>query len=222
MFKLLCSAIARLLAGILMISVLLSVTAGTMDFPAGRLFMLVLFVPMLLAGVFLFIKDPELLQKRLSSGEKEDTQKWVVALSGIMFISSFVLAGLDFRFNWFQLPKQATYITAGVFLVGYALYFVVMKQNAYLSRTVEVQENQQVISTGVYSVVRHPMYSATVIMFLAMPLVLGSVIALVPMLFYPFIIAARIKNEEKVLEEGLPGYTEYKEKVKYRLIPFVW
>ena len=222
MFKLLCNALARLLAGMLIIYVLLSVTAGTTDFPAGLLFMGILFVPMLLVGIYLFVNDPELLKKRLSSGEKEDTQKWVVALSGIMFLSSFVLAGLDFRFSWFQLPRTVTYIAAGVFLIGYALYFVVMKQNTYLSRTVEVQEHQQVISTGLYGVVRHPMYFATVIMFLSMPIVLGSVIALIPMLIYPFLLVARIKNEEKVLEEGLEGYKEYEKKVKYRLIPFIW
>ena len=177
---------------------------------------------MLILGVVLFVKAPELLEKRLQSKEKESTQKGVVAASGLMFIGAFVMAGLDFRFDWTNVPAWIVILAAVILLASYGMYGEVMRENAYLSRTVEVQENQKVIDTGLYGVIRHPMYTATIFLFLAIPLVLGSWIAFAVMLLYPTALIARIGNEEKVLEEGLQGYTEYKKKVKYRLVPFVW
>lgn len=196
--------------------------AGTLAYPNAWLFLALLFIPMLMLGVVLFTKAPELLEKRLQSKEKENTQKGVVAASGLMFIGSFVLAGLDFRFGWTNVPDWVVMVSAVVLLASYGMYGEVMRENAYLSRTVEVQENQKVIDTGLYGVIRHPMYTATIFLFLAIPLVLGSWIAFAVMLLYPVVIIARIGNEEKVLEEGLPGYREYKKKVRYRLIPFIW
>ncbi len=181
-----------------------------------------LFVPMLFLGVVLLAKAPDLLEKRLNDKEEEDEQKKVVGLSGLMFMAGFILCGLDFRWGWTDVPVAVTIMAAGVLLIGYGLYMEVMRENAYLSRTVEVQEGQKVIDTGLYGVVRHPMYIATVLMFLAMPLVLGSWIGFVIFLVYPFLTVKRIRNEEEVLEVGLEGYKEYKEKVKYRMIPFVW
>ena len=196
--------------------------AGTWNYPNAWLFLGLLFIPMLMLGVILFVKAPELLEKRLQSKEKESTQKGVVAVSGLMFLGSSVLAGLDFRFGWTNVPSWVVAVAAVVLLASYGMYGEVMRENAYLSRTVEVQENQKVIDTGLYSVIRHPMYTATIFLFLAMPVVLGSWLAFAVMLLYPVVIVARIGNEEKVLEEGLPGYAEYKKKVKYRLVPFVW
>lgn len=201
---------------------LLFLPAGTFAYPNAWLFLALLFIPMLMLGVVLFTKAPELLEKRLQSKEKENTQKGVVAASGLMFIGSFVLAGLDFRFGWTNVPDWVVMVSAVVLLASYGMYGEVMRENAYLSRTVEVQENQKVIDTGLYGVIRHPMYTATIFLFLAIPLVLGSWIAFAVMLLYPVVIIARIGNEEKVLEEGLPGYREYKKKVRYRLIPFIW
>ena len=186
------------------------------------MFIAVLFGPMLILGVFLFIKSPGLLEKRLNNKEKEKTQKGVLALSGLMFPAGFVISALDFRFGWSYVPMWAMIAAAALFLVGYGLYAEVMRENAYLSRTVEIQENQKVISTGLYSVVRHPMYLATLLMFLPLALILGSLWGLIPFALYPVIIVIRIINEEKVLENGLDGYIEYKSKVKYRLIPFIW
>ncbi|MBR6642835.1 MAG: isoprenylcysteine carboxylmethyltransferase family protein [Lachnospiraceae bacterium] len=220
--KLLISALTKFLAGLILMGLVLFLPAGTWNYPNAWLFLGLLFIPMLMLGVILFVKAPELLEKRLQSKEKESTQKGVVAVSGLMFLGSFVLAGLDFRFGWTNVPSWVVAVAAVVLLASYGMYGEVMRENAYLSRTVEVQENQKVIDTGLYSVIRHPMYTATIFLFLAMPVVLGSWLAFAVMLLYPVVIVARIGNEEKVLEEGLPGYAEYKKKVKYRLVPFVW
>jgi len=220
--KLLISATTKFLAGLVLMGLILFLPAGTYYYFNGWLFLGLLFVPMLLLGVVMFLKAPALLEKRLQSKEKENTQKGVVAASALMFLGAFVLAGLDFRFGWTSVPKWLVLVAAVILLASYAMYAEVMRENAYLSRTVEVQENQKVVDTGLYGVIRHPMYTATIFLFLAIPLVLGSWISFVIMLLYPAAIVARIGNEEKVLEEGLPGYKEYKEKVKYRLIPFVW
>ncbi len=220
--KLIMKGIAFLLTGLVMMGALFFLSAGTFGYWNGWLMLGILFIPMLLMGLVLLVKDRSLLEKRLQLKEKQTTQKGVVALSGLMFLAGFVLAGLDFRFGWLPLPKAVSVIAAVVFLAGYGMYAEVLRENTYLSRTVEVQEDQKVIDTGLYGIVRHPMYTATLLMFLAMPLVLGSVIALAVFLAYPVIIIARLNNEEQVLEEGLKGYTEYKQKVKYRLLPFIW
>ena len=220
--KLLINALTKFILGIVLIGALLFLPAGTWRYPNAWLFMALLFVPMLILGAVLFCKASELLKKRLNSKEKENTQLGVVALSAIMFIASFVLAGLDFRFGWSHVPSWAVAVAAAVQLAAYILYAEVMRENAYLSRTVEVQQDQKVVDTGLYGIVRHPMYAATVLLYLAMPIVLGSWCALLVMLVYPILIVFRIRNEEKVLENGLAGYAEYKSKVKYRLIPFVW
>lgn len=220
--KLLLSALTKFIAGIVLMGLVLFLPAGTWNYSNAWLFLGLLFIPMLILGVVLFVKAPELLEKRLQSKEKESTQKGVVAVSGLMFIGAFVLAGLDFRFGWTHVPAWVVTVAAIVLLASYGMYGEVMRENAYLSRTVEVQKNQKVIDTGLYGVIRHPMYTATIFLFLAIPLVLGSWIAFAVMLLYPAAIIARIGNEEKVLEEGLQGYTEYKKKVKYRLIPFIW
>ena len=215
-------AIIKFVVGVVLIGILVFLPAGTFDYPGAWLFMGVLFVPMFIVGIVMMIKNPELLKKRLNAKEKQAEQSLVIKLSGLMFIVGFVLAGLDFRFSWIELPDWVQYVAAVFFLIGYVFYAEVLRENTYLSRTVEVQENQKVIDTGLYGIVRHPMYSATIVLFLAMPLVLGSIISFVIFLAYPVLIAMRIKNEEKVLEEGLDGYVAYKEKVRYRLIPFIW
>ena len=215
-------AIGKLLMGLALLALLLFLPAWTLYYPQAWLFLGILFIPMILVGIVLFVKSPELLEKRLDAKEEESEQRTVVALSGLMFLAAFIFAGLSFRFGWLMLPFPVSIAAAVVFLAGYAMYAEVLRENTYLSRTIEVQEDQKVIDTGLYGVVRHPMYLATVILFLSMPLILGSVISFLIMLFYIPIIAKRIRNEEQVLEEGLPGYPEYKEKVKYRLIPFLW
>ena len=215
-------AIGKLLMGLLLLGLLLFLPAWTLHYPQAWLFLGILFIPMILVGIVLFVKSPELLEKRLDAKEEESEQRSVVALSGLMFLAAFIFAGLSFRFGWLMLPFPVSIAAAVVFLAGYVMYAEVLRENTYLSRTIEVQEDQKVIDTGLYGVVRHPMYLATVILFLSMPLILGSVISFLIMLFYIPIIAKRIRNEEQVLEEGLPGYPEYKEKVKYRLIPFLW
>ena len=220
--KLFFQALAKFVAGILVMGGLLFLSAGTFQYPQAWLLLGVLFVPMLIAGVIIMFRSPALLEKRLNAKEEESEQKSVVALSAVMFLAAFVLAGLNFRFGWFVLPMWACIAAAVVFLAAYLMYAEVMRENVWLSRTVEVQENQKVIDTGLYGVVRHPMYLSTLVLFLAMPLVLGSVFSFVVMLAYIPIIAKRIRNEEKVLEEGLPGYTEYKTKVKHKVIPFIW
>lgn len=220
--KLLCDALIKFMFWIVLLGAMLFLPAWTLNYPHAWLFLGVLFVPMLLMGIVLFFKAPDLLEKRLNNKEKEKTQQGVVALSGLMFPIGFVLSALDFRFGWSRVPLWLTILSAVIFLIGYAMYAEVMRENAYLSRTVEVQEGQTVISTGLYGVVRHPMYLATLLMFLPIPLILGSLWGLIPFAIYPVLIAVRIYNEERVLTERLSGYAAYKIKVKYRLIPFVW
>ena len=215
-------AITRFLAGLLIVGLLLFLPAGTFQYPQGWLLLGILFVLMFIAGLVMLKKNPELLKKRLNAKEKETEQKEVILFSGIMFLAAFILAGLSFRFGWLMLPFSVSIIFGAVFLTAYALYAEVLRENTYLSRTIEVQENQKVIDTGLYGIVRHPMYMATVFLFLAMPLVLGSVISFVIMLGYIPIIVKRIRNEEQVLTKDLKGYEAYKKKVKYRLIPYIW
>ena len=188
----------------------------------GWLLLAILFIPMFLAGIFMMLKNPALLKRRLEAKEEQQQQDLVIKLSGIMFISGFIIASLGYRFGWYMLPKTAVYIAAAVFLLAYILYAEVLRENTYLSRTIKVEENQTVVDTGLYGIVRHPMYSVTLILFLSIPLILGSVYAFIIFLAYPFIIAKRIKGEEELLEKELIGYTEYKQSVKYRLIPFIW
>lgn len=220
--QLLLDGLKKTVAGIVMIGLLLFFPAGTLHYFNGWLFCGVLFIPVIIMGIVLFIKAPDLLRKRLQEKEEQAEQQSVVALSGLMFLAGFILAGLDFRFGWTQLPMWLVYAAAAAFLLGYGMFAEVMRENAYLSRTVEVQEGQVVVDTGLYGIVRHPMYTATVVMFLAMPLVLGSAVSFAVFLVYPFLLVKRIRNEEQVLEDGLVGYMEYKQKVKYRLIPFIW
>ena len=214
--------IIKYIAGLVLVGILVFVPAGTLVYPGGWLFMGLLFIPMLILGIVLLLKAPELLAKRLNNREEESEQKKVVGLSAVMFLAGFVLCGLDFRFGWTNVPFAVVIVAAVVLLAGYLMYMEVMRENAYLSRTVEVQEGQKVIDTGLYGIVRHPMYSATVLMFVSIPLVLGSWIGFVIFLIYPLLLVKRIRNEEEVLEAGLAGYKEYKEKVEYRMIPFVW
>ena len=215
-------AITKYIFGVLVIGLLIFLPAGTISFFNGWLFMGLLFIPMFFAGIVLMVKNPELLKKRLNAKEKLDEQGTVIKLSGLMFAVGFVVAGLGFRMHWFILPTSFAAVASIVFLVSYGLYAEVLRENTYLSRTIEVQENQKVIDTGLYGVVRHPMYSATLLLFLSMPLVLGSVYAFIIFCAYPFIIAKRIKSEEQFLEKELAGYSEYKKKVKYRMVPFIW
>ena len=220
--NLLIQAMGKFFLGVILLGVLLFVPAWSLRYWQGWLLMGILFVPMFVAGLIMLWKNPELLRKRLNAKEKEAEQKAVVALSGMLFIAAFVVAGLNWRFRLWVLPDWAVWVAAGLFLASYLLYAEVLRENTYLSRTIEVQENQKVIDTGLYGVVRHPMYMATTILFLAMPLVLASPISFIIMLGYLPVIAKRIKNEEEVLEQGLEGYQEYKKKVKYRMIPPIW
>ncbi|MBR2388719.1 MAG: isoprenylcysteine carboxylmethyltransferase family protein [Clostridia bacterium] len=220
--KLLLNALTKFIFGVIAIAILLFLPAGTFLYPNAYLFMAVLFVPVIIMGVVLYIKAPALLEKRLSEKENESTQKWVVALSGLMFVAAFIIPALDFRFSLSNVPLWCVILSSVIFLIGYAIFAEVLRENAYLSRTVEVQNGQTVISTGLYGVVRHPMYLATLLMFIPMPLILGSFWGLIPLSAYPVIIVVRIINEEKVLTKGLSGYEEYKKKVKYRLIPFIF
>ena len=220
--KLFIQAIAKFLLGVILVGVLVFWPAGTLAFYNGWLFMAVLFIPMFGAGIVMMFKNPELLQKRLNAKEKRGEQALVVKLSGLMFLAGFVVAGLNFRFDWYMVPRGVSVGATVVFLIAYLLYAEVLRENTYLSRIIEVQEGQKVIDTGLYGIVRHPMYSVTLLLFLAMPFILGSVYSFVIFLAYPFIIAARIRNEEQLLEQELAGYKEYKQKVKYRMIPFVW
>lgn len=220
--KLFLQALLKFTLGVVLVGVLIFLPAGTLAFFNGWLFMGILFIPMFVAGIVMMFKNPDLLKKRLNAKEKEGEQSLVVKLSGLMFIAGFVVAGLDYRFGWCPLPQGVSIGAAVFFLVAYALYAEVLRENTYLSRTIEVQENQKVIDTGLYGIVRHPMYSATLLLFLAMPLVLGSVFSFIVFLLYPLLIAKRLKNEEALLEKELDGYREYKQKVKYRLIPFIW
>lgn len=215
-------AILKFLLGVVLVGVLVFLPAGTLSYVNGWIFMGILFLPMFAAGLVMMRKNPELLKKRLNAKEKMREQGLIIKLSGLMFIVGFVVSGLDYRFGWTALPLGFSIGAAVIFLIGYVLYADVLKENAYLSRTIEVQENQKVVDTGLYSVVRHPMYSVTLMLFLSMPIILGSMFAWIVFLAYPFLVAQRLKGEEKFLEEELAGYKEYKQKVKYRLIPYIW
>lgn len=220
--KLLLQALIKYIAGIVMVGTLLFLPAGTFNFWNAWLLMGLLFIPIFIVMICLWVKSPELLKKRLNTKEKEKEQKYVILISILLFFSAFIIAGLDFKFGWSQMPQWIIKVSSIILLISYALYIEVMRENAYLSRSVEIQENQKVIDTGLYGIIRHPMYFATILLYLAFPLVLGSWIAFAIFLIFPFVLAKRIKNEEKILEEGLEGYKEYKQKVKYKMIPFVW
>lgn len=215
-------AIIKFVLGVIVIGILLFLPAGSFQYWNAWLFMGILFVPMFFAGIVMMMKNPQLLEKRLYAKEKQTEQRLVIKLSGLMFVAGFVIAGLNFRFQWIVLPVQVVWAGAVLFLLSYLIYAEVLRENTYLSRTVEVQEGQKVIDTGLYGIVRHPMYSATIVLFLSMPLVLGSVISFVIFLTYPVIITKRIRNEEEVLAKELEGYAAYQKKVKYKIIPFLW
>lgn len=220
--KLFFEAIAKFLLGVLLVALLVFLPAGTLNFIQGWLFISILFIPMFFAGIVMMIKNPALLKSRLDAKEKQNDQSLVVKLSALMFICGFVVAGLGYRFSWYILPFWTSYVFCVLFLLAYILYAEVLRENTYLSRTIKVEEGQKVIDTGLYGIVRHPMYSVTLILFLSIPLILGSLYAFIIFLAYPFIIAKRIKGEEELLTKELVGYSEYKNKVKYRLIPFIW
>ena len=220
--KLFFQALSKFLIGLIIICILLFIPAGTLDYPNGWLFIALLFIPMFFAGIIMLFKSPDLLRRRLNAKESEDEQKTVILVSGIIFLLAFILAGLNFRFGWFKLPTVVIIISSVIFLIAYIMYAEVLRENEYLSRTVEVSENQKVVDSGLYGLVRHPMYTSTIFLFLSMPLVLDSIFSFIVMLVYPIIIIFRIRNEEKVLENELIGYKEYKEKVKYKLIPYLW
>ena len=220
--KLFIQAIIKFTLGITIIGILIFAPAQTINYWNGWLLMGLLFIPMFIAGIIMIIKSPNLLEKRLNAKEKEREQKKVILYSGLMFLSGFIIAGLNYKYNWIMIPNIVVIISSIIFILAYIIYAEVLRENEYLSRTIEVQENQKVIDTGLYGIVRHPMYGATILLFLTMPLILGSIISFVIFLIYPFIIAKRIKNEEEVLERELLGYTEYKNKVNYKMIPFIW
>ena len=220
--KLFLKAITRYILGIVIVGVLLFIPANTFEYWNAWLFMGILFIPMFIAGIILMIKNPMLLKSRLDIKEKEKEQRQVILYSGLMFFFGFLIAGLNYRFSWVILPNIVVIIASILFIISYILYAEVLRENTYLSRTIKVQENQKIVDTGLYGIVRHPMYSITLLLFLTMPLILGSIISFVIFLIYPFIISKRINNEEKVLEKELKGYIDYKKKVKYRLIPFIW
>ncbi len=220
--KLFSKALTKFGFGLIIVFLLLFIPAGSLYYLNGWLFIALLFIPMFIAGIIMFTKSPELLKRRLNAKEEEAEQKIVILISGIMFLLAFVLAGLNFRFGWFHLPTMVIIIASIIFLISYIMYSEVLRENMYLSRTVEVSENQKVVDTGLYGLVRHPMYTSTIFLFLSMPLILDSIFSFIIMLIYPIIIIFRIKNEEKVLEQELEGYKEYKEKVKYKIMPFIW
>ncbi len=222
MMKLLVEALTKFTCGLLLVGLLIFLPAGTFCYTYGWLFVGLLFVPMLIAGFVMLYKSPEFLKKRLDAKEKQAAQKGVLAFSGLMFIGGFVVAGMDFRFGWSAMPTWVVITASVLFLIAYALYAEVMRENVYLSRTIKVEEGQTVVDTGMYGIVRHPMYAVTILLFLMIPLVLGSWYALIVFAFYPAIIIIRLKDEEDLLTRELPGYAEYKQKVKYRIIPFVW
>lgn len=220
--RLLIQAVGKYLLGILLLSVLLFIPAGTLKYRNAWLLMGILFIPMFIAGAVLMVKNPELLRKRLKSKERELEQKCVILCSDLMFICGLVVAGLDYRFQWFVLPEWLFIAVVAIFLFDYLLYAEVLRENTYLSRTIEIQENQKVIDTGLYGIIRHPLYTSTILLFLSVPLVLGSLFSFIIFLIYPVILVKRTKNEEQVLEKGLAEYPEYKKRIKYRLIPFIW
>ncbi|MBR5022495.1 MAG: isoprenylcysteine carboxylmethyltransferase family protein [Oscillospiraceae bacterium] len=220
--KLLIEALTKFTCGMLMVGLLIFLPAGTLGYTYGWLFVGLLFIPMLIAGFVMLAKAPDFLRKRLDAKERQTTQKGVVAFSGLMFIAGFVVAGLDFRFGWSAVPTWVVIAASVLFLIAYALYAEVMRENAYLSRTIKVEQGQTVVDTGLYGIVRHPMYAATILLFLMIPLVLGSWYAMIAFAFYPGIIIVRLKDEEELLTKELPGYEAYKQKVKSRLIPYIW
>ncbi len=220
--KLFFQAIMKFVLGFIIVGLLIFIPAGSIKYFNGWLFMILLFVPMFFGGIFLLFKNPELLRIRLNAKEKEKDQKDVLIYSAIMFISGFIVAGLNYRFKWLELPNIVIIISSIVFIISYILYAEILRENTFLSRTIEVHDKQKVVDTGFYAIVRHPMYTITILLFLSMPLILGSIISFLIFLIYPFIIIKRINNEEKVLERDLKGYKEYKKKVNYKLIPFIW
>ena len=220
--KLFCEAIIKFISGILIIGLLLFLPANTLNYFNAWLLMGLLFIPMFIAGIVMMIKNPELLKRRLNSKEKEIEQKEVILLSGLMFLIGFITSGFNYRYNWIELPNIVVIISSVIFIISYILYAEVLRENAFLLRTIEVEKNQKLIDTGLYKIVRHPMYTITIFLFLSMPLILGSIISFIIFLVYPFIIIKRINNEEKILEKELKGYKDYKKKVKYKLIPFIW
>ena len=220
--KLFSQALSKFLFGLIILSLLLFIPAGTLNYPNAWLFLALLFIPMFIAGIIMLIKSPKLLKRRLNAKEEENEQKIVILISGAIFLLAFIIAGLNFRFGWSKLPQIVVVVASIIFLLSYIMYAEVLRENIYLSRTVEVSENQKVVDSGLYGLVRHPMYTSTIFLFLSMPLILGSLFSFVIMLIYPIIIFFRIKNEERFLEIKLEGYKEYKEKVKYKLIPFIW
>ena len=220
--KLFSQALSKFLFGLIIISLLLFIPAGTLNYPNAWLFLALLFIPMFIAGIIMLIKSPELLKKRLNAKEEENEQKIVILISGAIFLLAFIIAGLNFRFGWSKLPQIVVVVASIIFLLSYIMYAEVLRENMYLSRTVEVSENQKVIDRGLYGLVRHPMYTSTIFLFLSMPLILGSLFSFGIMLIYPIIIIFRIKNEEKFLESKLDGYKDYKDKVNYKIIPFIW
>ena len=220
--KLFSQALSKFLLGFIIISLLLFIPAGTLNYPNAWLFLALLFIPMFIAGIIMLIKSPELLKKRLNAKEEENEQKIVILISGAIFLLAFIIAGLNFRFKWSELPQIVIIASSIIFLLSYIMYAEVLRENMYLSRTVEVSENQKVIDRGLYGLVRHPMYTSTIFLFLSMPLILGSLFSFGIMLIYPIIIIFRIKNEEKFLESKLDGYKDYKDKVNYKIIPFIW
>ena len=220
--KLFFQAIIKYFLGLILVFILLFIPAWDLSYWNGWLFIGLLFIPMFIAGIFLMFKNPELLRKRLNAKEKEKDQKEVLAFSGIMFVLGFIIAGLNYRYSWIELPNFVVVISSVIFIISYIIYAEVLRENEYLLRTIEVEENQKVVDTGLYGFVRHPMYLATIFLFLSIPLILGSIISFVIFLIYPILLIKRIKNEEKVLEKDLKGYTEYMKKVKYRLLPYIW
>jgi len=220
--KLFFQAILKFALGVIIIGLLLFIPANTLKYWNGWLFMGLLFIPMFVAGIIMMIKSPDLLRKRLNAKEKEKEQKQVLLFSGLMFLIGFIIAGLNYRYKWIIMPNYVVVVSSIIFILAYILYAEVLRENTYLSRTIEVQENQKVVDTGLYGIVRHPMYAVTILLFLSMPLILGSIISFAIFLIYPYIISKRIKNEEEVLERELVGYSDYKKKVKYKVIPFIW
>ena len=220
--ELLFQALKKFILGLVIVAALLFIPSETLDYPNAWLFLSLLFIPMFVVGIILMFKDPDLLKKRLNAKEKESEQKLVLLVSGLMFISAFVIAGLNFRFKWIELPQIIVIMASIVFLLAYVMYGEVLRENKYLARTVEVEKDQKVIDTGLYGIVRRPMYTSTILLFLAIPLILGSLYSFIICLIYPIIISFRIKNEEAVLEKELDGYKQYKQKVKYRMLPFIW
>lgn len=220
--KLFFEAIFKFVLGVLIVGLLLFISAGTINYFNGWLFMAILFIPMFIAGIVMMVKSPDLLKSRLNAKEKEGEQKEVVKLSGLMFLVGFIIAGLNYRYNWIYMSDTIVIIGSIIFILAYIMYSEVLRENAYLSRTIEVKKDQKVIDSGLYGIIRHPMYSATILLFLSMPLILNSFISFIIFLMYPFIIVKRIKNEESFLEKNLKGYKEYKKKVRYKIIPFIW